>query len=427
MSFANRAGWAGVAGAVGLSWGGAAMAAPFFQGIGDLTGGGVRSAAQAISADGTTVVGESESASGPEAFRWRAAGGMIGLGDLPGAAFRSFAYDVSDDGEAVSGFSFSTASGVFQEAFRWTLGGGMVGLGDVAGGQFWSVGYCISGDGLTVGGLVSAAGSQLNAMRWTQADGMIAFGDLPGGPVSAIVRGASTDGSILVGRGAIAPSGADPQGEAFRWTLAGGFQPLGDLAGGLIESSAAACTPEGSVIVGYGTSGSGANARQATRWTQATGMVSLGDLPGGAMSGEALAVSNDGKTVVGYSSTDLGTEAFIWREGVGMQNLRTVLIGSGLTLTGWVLNSATGVSGDGLTICGSGVNPMGQQEAWIARLRTPCPADFNGDGQVNSADLALLLANWGAANPSAGDVNGDGEVDSRDLPALLGSWGPCPA
>ncbi len=35
-----------------------------------------------LSADGSVVVGVSNSASGTEAFRWTAGGGMVGLGDL---------------------------------------------------------------------------------------------------------------------------------------------------------------------------------------------------------------------------------------------------------------------------------------------------------------------------------------------------------
>ncbi len=54
----------------------------------------------------------------------------------------------------------------------------------------------------------------------------------------------------------------------------------------------------------------------------------------------------------------------------------------------------------------------------------PCPADLNGDGVVNSADLAVLLANWGAIG-LPGDLNGDGTVDSADLAILLSSWGLC--
>jgi len=52
------------------------------------------------------------------------------------------------------------------------------------------------------------------------------------------------------------------------------------------------------------------------------------------------------------------------------------------------------------------------------------PSDINGDGQVDSADLFLLLAQWGAA-PQLGisaDLNGDGTVDGADLGLLLSNW-----
>ncbi len=46
-------------------------------------------------------------------------------------------------------------------------------------------------------------------------------------------------------------------------------------------------------------------------------------------------------------------------------------------------------------------------------------ADFTGEGCVDSADLAFLLANWGAA---AADLNADGLTDSSDLAVLLAAW-----
>ena len=55
-----------------------------------------------------------------------------------------------------------------------------------------------------------------------------------------------------------------------------------------------------------------------------------------------------------------------------------------------------------------------------------CPADINGDGQVNGSDLTALLGAWGAAGGSAADLNGDGQVNGSDLTALLGGWGACP-
>ncbi|MCA9291407.1 MAG: hypothetical protein KDA25_09775, partial [Phycisphaerales bacterium] len=46
-------------------------------------------------------------------------------------------------------------------------------------------------------------------------------------------------------------------------------------------------------------------------------------------------------------------------------------------------------------------------------------ADLNGDGAVDAADLALLLAAWDTAGA---DLNGDGTTNAADLAALLVEW-----
>ena len=52
-----------------------------------------------------------------------------------------------------------------------------------------------------------------------------------------------------------------------------------------------------------------------------------------------------------------------------------------------------------------------------------CPADFDGDGDVDTADLLFLLGAWGTPD---GDVDFDGDTDTSDLLALLAAWGECP-
>jgi hypothetical protein len=52
-----------------------------------------------------------------------------------------------------------------------------------------------------------------------------------------------------------------------------------------------------------------------------------------------------------------------------------------------------------------------------------CPADFDGDGDVDTADLLFLLGAWGTPD---GDVDGDGDTDTADLLDLLAAWGQCP-
>ena len=53
----------------------------------------------------------------------------------------------------------------------------------------------------------------------------------------------------------------------------------------------------------------------------------------------------------------------------------------------------------------------------------PCPADFDDDGDVDTADMLFLLAAWGTPD---GDVDGDGDTGTADLLALLAAWGECP-
>lgn len=48
------------------------------------------------------------------------------------------------------------------------------------------------------------------------------------------------------------------------------------------------------------------------------------------------------------------------------------------------------------------------------------PGDLNGDGVVDGADLAALLAQWGS--DGAADLNDDGIVDGADLATLLANW-----
>ncbi|TVQ32538.1 MAG: hypothetical protein EA376_05405 [Phycisphaeraceae bacterium] len=56
-----------------------------------------------------------------------------------------------------------------------------------------------------------------------------------------------------------------------------------------------------------------------------------------------------------------------------------------------------------------------------------CPADLNGDGQVNAQDLALLLSAWEAYKSfPAADLNGDGDVNAQDLALFFSYWGGCP-
>jgi uncharacterized membrane protein len=83
----------------------------------------------------------------------------------------------------------------------------------------------------------------------------------------------------------------------------------------------------------------------------------------------AADVCADGSVVVGDGSSASGTEAFVWDAMNGMRSLKDVLTNVySLDLTGWTLTEASAISADGRTIVGRGINPLNQQEAWVANL-----------------------------------------------------------
>ncbi len=49
------------------------------------------------------------------------------------------------------------------------------------------------------------------------------------------------------------------------------------------------------------------------------------------------------------------------------------------------------------------------------------PYDLNSDGAVNQADTSIVLGSWGTNNPLV-DFDGSGEVDAHDLALILGSY-----
>ena len=112
-----------------------------------------------------------------------------------------------------------------------------------------------------------------------------------------------------------------------------------------------------------------------------------------------------------------------------------------LELGGQALVQFTDVDGDGTNATIAGLTewramgadgtsiPLALEESRRVRIEMlppeSCPADLNGDGTVNGADLGILLVSWGAAGGGA-DIDGSGVVDGGDLGLLLGGWGACP-
>lgn len=333
---------------------------PSFMGLGHLPGSTV-SVANALSADGSAVVGYSYSPGLYQGFRWTRSSGMTPLGFLPGSIL-TIPYGVSADGSVIAGSANSSYS--TNEAFRWTQASGISGLGQSAG-AYLSGARGVSADGSVVVGWYVNDSDQDQPFRWTQEDGMIGLGQLPGGYSSA-AGGVSADGSLIAGCG----YNMLGQQEAFRWTEKEGMVGIGFLPDGSSFSCAQSVSADGSVIVGLSGQSPWVN-DQAFRWTESDGMVGLGYLPGGNDS-QATSVSADGSVIVGYGNSPLGLRAFLWTQADGLRPLADVLGNDfGMDISGWTLQIASGISADGSTITGYGLNPTGATEAWIAHIPEP--------------------------------------------------------
>jgi probable HAF family extracellular repeat protein len=136
--------------AVGAS-GGTAFRWTLASGLQDIIGN-FPGDADAISGDGTVIVGEFQLPSGPyHAFRWTASTGMVDLGTLGGPGSRALA--VNHDGSVIVGSSFTNQQTTSNHAFRWTAQTGMQDLNSLVSGSLeLTFASGLSADGTVIAG-----------------------------------------------------------------------------------------------------------------------------------------------------------------------------------------------------------------------------------------------------------------------------------
>lgn len=314
---------------------------------------GVSSVANDVSSDGTVVVGWSMIEGDRHAYRWTSKLGMEALGDLPGGDVYSEASAVSADGSVVVGTSIgdvTTPGG--SQAFEWTSETGMLGVDSVTPtGASSALG--LSDDGSSIVGWHYFTPNDFSGFRATTVMKAV--------PGLTIATDASADGSIVVG---------DDAAQAKRWSSIG-TDDLGWL-GTDTNSEATAVTPDGETVVGWSyLLGSSFGGSEPFRWRPLEGLVGLGHR--NERHNKALDVSDSGELIVGEidDSGASDVRAFRWTEQEGVRTIQEWLEADyGLTLPGWVLSSARGVSGDGATIVGYGTGPDGV-EAWKVTVPEP--------------------------------------------------------
>lgn len=332
--------------------GGAASAAPTFQGLG-ITPGGSSFTNATVSGNGEVVAGTDVHG---DFFRWTAADGpqILGTGN---------ARAVSADGSTIVG---ETAAG----AFRWTADDGLETIGD-------GVAVGTSSDGSVVAG--NGGSGDAGVYRWTSATGAVDLGGAPY-PLGQSPLGAvdiTDDGASIGGEWQDA---ALPAQEPFRWTQEGGFAlPASEMADD--DNTIWDMSPEGTAFAGDHDEFAG------FVWTEDRGLVLL-DFPGTSPLGfnnVTLGVSSDGFRAVGNAflesgfieseGVDLepGDEAVLWDEPRGLRSVEEELelLGLGPAVEGWDLEWATAISNEGDVIVGSGTNPSGGREFWVANVPEP--------------------------------------------------------
>ncbi len=365
----------------------------------------------------------------------------------------------------VTGFYYAADGN--RRAFYWA-DGTMIDLGTLGGGVAFPL--SVNGSNAIVGW--SRFDVEVNAAHaFLYSDGaMIDLGTFGG--ANSTARDINNAG-LVVGNAQL-PDPEHPN-HAFLWED-GVMTDLGTLGG---HSSSAAAINDAGEIVGWAWNSA---SQRAFLWTAEVGMTDLGDL-GGEVS-QALNINILGQ-IVGHSHTDEieetifipFTHAFLWQDGemydlgvlpeagepgpygpnlvhtaaesinavgqiVGnsvppgdgrpgpfiydegqMTNLNDlIVVGSG----GWEIYQANDINDFG-QIAGTAFFDGGPHHAVRLDPVTVIPADLVIDGQVNAADLAVLLGNWGPCDSEEdcpADLDGDQVVGAADLAILLGAWGP---
>jgi uncharacterized membrane protein len=303
---------------------------------------------------------------------------------------------ISDDGSVLVGnaqpFSLSPP-GSPQGVARWTPQGGIQTLGNSPGATDGISSQLLSGDGSVIAGIRRILSTRFDRLpfRWSAGDGMTSLGEVSGHNYYEIT-GLSKDGSVISGISATVPEGAFIEDASatslWRWTNETGLVVLneGTTELNFVEQPTRVgqwLSADGSVLVGERRSPDEGQA-EAYRWTEETGFQLIPTLPGRPFA-SVRDMTPDGKWIMGQSWANPGDELapytltrqvpWLWSQETGTLNLLDVFKGQGLgpNIEGWESLWRGGanwgrISANGRAILGTGVNPEGFVEGWVAYL-----------------------------------------------------------
>ncbi|MDW8051759.1 MAG: dockerin type I domain-containing protein [Armatimonadota bacterium] len=397
---------------------------------------------------------------------------QLRVSGLPAGPEGLTAYSVSNDGQLVVGYGWNQYFVLYPVA--WTPGQVPFVLSAPLVNSLADEAYGVSGDGSTIVGVTRHPTNYYNYPTvWRLTEGSWTYQHLPvPQPSDGRARAASNDGRVVVGQ--TMPMGrynifpARWRETASGWQLTDAFSlgcPFGGIATGVTadgewvigwacegstyytrafvarsaseitvlplsppdnSSQAWGISANGDVIVGWSyITGSDPAVPRACRWRKVGNNWVHERLPAlrDTLESYAYAVSADGRVIVGYDFTTARYyRALIWIDGQVhvMQSLYSALVP-----WNFYLSYAYDVSANGRYVVGTIYNGNARrfEMFWLDR-GCQVPGDANGDGQVNNADLLLVLFAFGQTGSNLpADLNRDGQVNNADLLLVLFNFG----
>ena len=277
-----------------------------------------------------------------------------------GSTGPSEANALTRDGTKAIGYSYSGTANAGNAACWWTSAG----IVAVPGQENWfdTSAYGIAADGsVIVGEGNSTLGAQF-AWYWTPMGGQLQKIQFPSAQLSSAAQSVSGDGRVVVGT---ATSPNTLQSKAFRWdrsqTMAVFLPPYPPST--VPNGGAAGVSDDGRRVVGWVQTGLSTQA--AARWDDGGNPVLFSQAGDATVAVSANGISPDGSTVVGSGLNTVTGKGvgFKWTAAGGVVALPNPTTGF------YAIDGATAikVSGDGRVIVGYGVNVAGDDEAifWV--------------------------------------------------------------
>lgn len=367
-------------------------------GVGDIDGGNNFSEVRDATKSGGVIyaVGDSSAyglAPGADtATFWTSTNGLVPLRDIvtnfSGSSFSSTsAIAITPGGDYIASRARATTGGVNRHAVRVTTSNlANLDLGTLPGFNN-SQTSTVSNDGSVLYGIANYTSSssvpvKTRAVRFTSAGPTITVipflnvGDDNSAPAD---RGASADGSVMVGRSTNGTVDASPASfggngiglgnQAFRYVHGAGVSGIPFIGGGS-WSGAVAVTPDGNLTLVRGNSTS-APLGEFYLHNATTGTLTSYSTPNGSRRpGGIVGISADGSIVAtSFNAVDNPTNATVIRNTHGWHDFQSLVERAGVNLAGWDLRSQTlfGLSPDATLVWGRGIH-NGNAEGFVVEF-----------------------------------------------------------